>query len=159
MGGGCGWRGLTHLDSVCCVGVALNDSLLPPTRVLCLLTRLDTHSPISTSFHPDDDAPNDARRCADRGADPRLTCSTRLPIDANVTRHQCETSAPYALVCPSCHPVDVLFCEYICMLASALSALSTASASLCSSYDFCPLHMPFAHLSVLFSLSIMGDLQ
>jgi hypothetical protein len=34
---------------------------------------------LSTSFHPDDDAPNDARPrwCAD----PRLTCSTRRPID------------------------------------------------------------------------------
>jgi hypothetical protein len=43
-----------------------------------------------------------------------------------------------------------------CMLASELSALSTASASLCSSHVFCPLYMSFAHLSVPLQ---MRDLQ
>ena len=76
-------------------------------RVLTLTRRSPLLSTPTMSHQTMLDAPT--RWCAD----PRMTCSTRLPIDANATRHQCEMH--HTLLCaPTRHPVGgYFFAEYM----------------------------------------------
>jgi hypothetical protein len=74
---------------------------------MCVFAFVSRHSlTLSTSFHPDDDAPNDVLDASPWWrADTRLTCSNRRSIDAehNSTCHQCAPSRHPALrVPPSC---------------------------------------------------------
>jgi hypothetical protein len=107
---------------------------------------------VSTSFHPDDDAPNDARRAPTAVRRQTLdVLSSQLTL--NATRHHCEIREMHRTLLCVCHR-RCAFLLNTSLLAYALHALSIAS--LCSSRVFCPLLMSFAHLSVLLQIR---DLQ
>jgi hypothetical protein len=127
----------------------------------CVCTCLDTHSPLSTSSLPDNDAPNDARHALTLVCRSTLDVLISRPInrrstqlDTNVrasARHECEFTTPIDASCVSATPVifnvDVFFAEYMYADFRSLSCLGITL----SSYGFFPLHgdvMVFAHLSV-----------
>jgi hypothetical protein len=90
-------------------------------RLLFLRSRLDTHSlALSTSFHPDDDAPNDARR-----APTVVRRSTLDVLNSAPNRRWTLLDVNVRYTMRSCVPprVGVLFLlnTCTCMLASALS--------------------------------------